>query len=89
MLRRAFLLLLACSLSSCIGVRAVDYSFNAPNHEDFFVTDHRFFIDDWPGDRLLVTDHSGYLNLLNSAVSFFLAQSEEAVTRSYLDAALD
>ncbi len=46
------------------------------------------FIDDWPRDRLLVTDYGGYLNLLNSAVTFGLAQSEEAVARSYRDAAL-
>ena len=54
MLKCAFLLLLAFSLSSCIVNRAVDYSFNAPNHEDFFIADHCFAIDDWPGDRLLL-----------------------------------
>ena len=42
------------------------------------------FIDDLPKDRLLITDYGGYLNLLNSAVTFGLAQSEEAVARSYL-----
>ena len=89
MLKCAFLLLLAFSLSSCIVNRAVDYSFNAPNHEDFFIADHCFAIDDWPGDLLLITDHGGYLNLLNPAVTFGLAQSEEAVARSYRDAALD
>ena len=47
------------------------------------------FIDDWPRDSLLVTDYGGYLNLLNSAVTFGLAQSEEAVARSYRDATLD
>ena len=82
MLKCAFLLLLAFSLSSCIVNRAVDYSFNAPNHEDFFIADHCFAIDDWPGDRLLITNCDGYLNLLNTAVTFGLAQS-------YRDAALD
>ena len=38
---------------------------------------------------MLVTDNGGYLNLLNSSATFGLAQFEEAVTRSYLDAALD
>ena len=89
MLKCAFLLLLAFSLSSYIVNRAVDYSFNAPNHEDFFIADHCFAIDDWPGDRLLVTNCDGYLNLLNTAVTFGLAQSEEAVAQLYLDAALD
>jgi hypothetical protein len=41
-LSRAFLLLLAYSLSSCIVVWAVDYSFNAPNYEDFFTADYWF-----------------------------------------------
>ena len=89
MLRREFLLLLACTLSSCIVIRAVDYSFTAPNHKDLFIADHWFFIDDWPGDRLLITDYGGYLNLLNLAVTFGLDQSEETVARSYRDAVLD
>ena len=89
MLKCAFLLPLAFSLSSCIVNRAVDYSFNAPNHADFFIADHCFAIDDWPGERLLITDCGGYLNLLNTAVTFGLAQSEEAVAQSYRDAALD
>ena len=55
----------------------------------FFHSRSLIFIDDWPRDRLLVTDYGGYLNLLNSAVTFGLAQSEEAVARSYRDAALD
>ena len=38
---------------------------------------------------MLITDYVGYLNLLNSAVTFGLAQSGEAVARSYRDAALD
>jgi len=55
----------------------------------FFVVDHCYVIDGWPGDRLLITDRGGYLNLLTSAVTFRLAKSEEAVARSYRDAALD
>ena len=55
----------------------------------FFQSRSLISIDDWPRDRLLVTDYGGYLNLLNSAVTFGLAQSEEAVARSYRDAALD
>ena len=89
MLKLAFLLLFAFLLSSCVVIRAADYSFNAPNHEDFFVVDHCYVIDDWPGDRLLITDCGGYLNLLISVVTFGLAKSEEAVARSYRDAALD
>jgi len=88
-LKLAFLLLFAFLLSSCVVIRAADYSFNAPNHEDFFVVGHCYVIDDWPGDRLLITDCGGYLNLLTSVVTFGLAQSEEAVARSYRDAALD
>ena len=89
MLKLAFLLLFAFLLSSCVVIRAADYSLNAPNHEDFFVVDHCYVIDDWPGDRLLITDCGGYLNLLISVVTFGLAQSEESVARSYRDAALD
>ena len=88
-MKSAGLLLLAFLLPSCVVVRAVDYSFNAPNHEDFFIADHCYAIDDWPGDRLLIADCGGYLNLLISVVTFGLAQSEESVARSYRDAALD
>ena len=46
MLKLAFLLLFAFLLSSCVVIRAADYSLNAPNHEDFFVVDHCYVIDD-------------------------------------------
>lgn len=88
MLKTAALCLLALSLTACVVVRAVDYSFNAPEHEELIVAGHCYGVDDWPGDRLLITDCGGYVNLLISTISLGLAQSDAAVTARYLEAAL-
>ena len=73
MLQPAVLCLLALCLVSCVVDRAVDYSFNAPNHEEFMVAGRCYGVDDWPGDRLLITDCGGYFNLLISTVTLGLA----------------
>ena len=88
MLKTAALCLLALSLTACVMVRAVDYSFNAPEHEELIVAGHCYGVDDWPDDRLLITDCGGYVNLLISTISLGLAQSDAAVTARYLEAAL-
>ena len=88
MLKTAALCLLALSLTACVVVRAVDYSFNAPEHEELVVAGHCYGVDDWPGDRLLITDCGGYVNLLISTISLGLTQSDAAVTARYLEAAL-
>ena len=88
MLKTAALCLLALSLTACVVVRAVDYSFNAPEHEELVVAGHCYGVDDWSGDRLLITDCGGYVNLLISTISLGLTQSDAAVTARYLEAAL-
>ena len=88
MLKTAALCLLALSLTACVVFRAVDYSFNAPEHEELIVAGHCYGVDDWSGDRLLVTDCGGYVNLLISTISLGLSQSDAAMTARYLEAAL-
>ena len=70
-------------LNSCTLEKAIDYSFYVSAHGEYEINNHCFGIDDEPGERLLITDCGGYLNVITSTLTLGLLTSSENTTNTY------
>ena len=73
-------------LSSCGLVKAIDYSFYVPEHGEYDINGTCFGIEDQPGERLLITDCGGYLNVIVSTLTLGMSRSVKRTSRVYLAA---
>ena len=64
-------------LNSCGLSKAIDYSFYVPEHGAYEINGKCYGIEDQPGERLLITDCGGYINVLISAFTLGLSRSSE------------
>ena len=70
-------------LNSCTLEKAIDYSFYVSAHGEYEINNHCFGIDDEPGERLLITDCGGYLNVITSTLTLGLLTSSGNTTNTY------
>ena len=73
-------------LHSCGFEKAVDYSFYVPEHGDYEINGKCFGIEDQPGERLLITDCGGYINVLVATFTLGLSLSTERISTTYKNA---
>ena len=73
-------------LSSCGLVKAIDYSFYVPEHGEYDINGTCFGIEDQQGERLLITDCGGYLNVIVSTLTLGMSRSVKRTSRVYLAA---
>ena len=66
--------------------KAIDYSFNVPEHGEYEINGKCFGIENQPQERLLITDCGGYINVLISAFTLGLSRSSERTTQTYKNA---
>ena len=79
----AFLIL----LSSCGLAKAIDYSFYVPEHGEYEIDGKCYGIENQPGERLLITDCGGYINVLIATFTLGLSFSSERIVQTYSNAA--
>ena len=77
------------SLNSCGFVKAIDYSFYVPEHGEYEINGKCYGIENQPGERLLITDCGGYINVLIATFTLGLSFSSERIVRTYNNAAKD
>ena len=73
-------------LHSCGLAKAIDYSFYVPEHGDYEINGKCFGIEDQPGERLLITDCGGYINVLVATFTLGLSLSTERISTTYKNA---
>ena len=73
-------------LSSCGLSKAIDYSFFVPEHGEYEINGRCYGIEDQPGERLLITDCGGYINVLLASFTLGLSISSERTSKRYKNA---
>ena len=81
------LIVVFISLNSCGLVKAINYSFYVPEHGEYEINGKCYGIENQPGERLLITDCGGYINVLISTFTLGLSFSSERIVRTYNNAA--
>ena len=76
-------------LNSCGFVKAIDYSFYVPEHGEYEINGKCYGIENQPGERLLITDCGGYINVLIATFTLGLSFSSERIVQTYNNAAKD
>jgi len=74
-------------LDSCGLVKAIDYSFYVPEHGEYEINGKCYGIENQPGERLLITDCGGYINVLIATFTLGLSFSSERIVQTYTNAA--
>ena len=74
-------------LHSCGLAKAIDYSFYVPEHGEYEINGKCFGIENQPGERLLITDCGGYINVLIATFTLGLSFSSERIVQTYTNAA--
>ena len=67
--------------------KAIDYSFYVPEHGEYEINGKCFGIENEPGERLLITDCGGYINVLIATFTLGLSFSSERIVQTYTNAA--
>ena len=73
-------------LNSCGLAKAIDYSFYVPEHGEYEINGSCYGIEDQPGERLLITDCGGYINVLVATFTLGLSISSERTSKRYENA---
>ena len=73
-------------LNSCGLSKAIDYSFYVPEHGEYEINGKCYGIEDQPGERLLITDCGGYINVLVATFTLGLSISSERTSKRYKNA---
>ena len=73
-------------LDSCGLAKAIDYSFYVPEHGEHEINGKCYGIENQPGERLLITDCGGYINVLVSTFTLGLSFSSKRTLKAYKDA---
>jgi len=73
-------------LHSCGLAKAIDYSFYVPEHGEYEIDGSCYGIEDQPGERLLITDCGGYINVLVATFTLGLSISSERTSKRYKNA---
>lgn len=81
------LVVLPLLLHSCGLAKAIDYSFYVPEHGEYEINGKCFGIENQPGERLLITDCGGYINVLIATFTLGLSFSSERIVQTYSNAA--
>ena len=81
------LVVLPLLLHSCGLAKAIDYSFYVPEHGEYEINGKCFGIENQPGERLLITDCGGYINVLIATFTLGLSFSSERIVQTYTNAA--
>ena len=74
-------------LDSCGLAKAIDYSFYVPEHGEHEINGKCYGIENQPGERLLITDCGGYINVLIATFTLGLSFSSERIVQTYTNAA--
>ena len=74
-------------LDSCGLAKAIDYSFYVPEHGEHEINGKCYGIENQPGERLLITDCGGYINVLIATITLGLSFSSERIVQTYNNAA--
>ena len=80
------LIALLLLLQSCGLAKAVDYSFYVPEHGEYEINGKCYGIENQPGERLLITDCGGYINVLVATFTLGLSISSERISKRYKNA---
>ena len=81
------LVVLPLLLHSCGLAKAIDYSFYVPEHGEYEINGKCYGIENQPGERLLITDCGGYINVLIATFTLGLSFSSERIVQTYSNAA--
>ncbi len=81
------LVVLPLLLHSCGLAKAIDYSFYVLEHGEYEINGKCFGIENQPGERLLITDCGGYINVLIATFTLGLSFSSERIVQTYTNAA--
>ena len=73
-------------LNSCGLSKAIDYSFYVPEHGEYEINGKCYGIEDQPGERLLITDCGGYINVLVATFTLGLSVSSQRISKRYINA---
>ena len=76
-------------LNSCGLSKAIDYSFYVPEHGEYEINGKCYGIEDQPGERLLITDCGGYINVLVATFTLGMSISSERISKRYKNAIKD
>ena len=76
-------------LHSCGLAKAIDYSFYVPEHGEYEINGSCYGIEDQPGERLLITDCGGYINVLVATFTLGMSISSERISKRYKNAIKD
>ena len=76
-------------LNSCGLSKAIDYSFHVPEHGEYEINGKCYGIEDQPGERLLITDCGGYINVLVATFTLGLSVSSQRISKRYKNAIKD
>ena len=74
-------------LSSCGLAKAIDYSFYVAEHGEYEIDGKCYGIENQPGERMLITDCGGYINVLISTFTLGKSFSSERIVQTYSKAA--
>ena len=80
------LIALLLLLHSCGLAKAIDYSFYVPEHGEYEIKGKCYGIENQPGERLLITDCGGYINVLVATFTLGLSFSSKRTLKAYKDA---
>ena len=80
------LIALLLLLHSCGLAKAIDYSFYVPEHGEYEIKGKCYGIENQPGERLLITDCGGYINVLVATFTLGLSFSSKKTLKAYKDA---
>ena len=81
------LVVLPLLLHSCGIAKAIDYSLYVPEHGEHEINGKCYGIENQPGERLLITDCGGYINVLIATFTLGLSFSSERIVQTYTNAA--
>ena len=74
-------------LSSCGLAKAIDYSFYVAEHGEYEIDGKCYGIENQPGERMLITDCGGYINVLISTFTLGMSFSSQRIVQTYSKAA--
>ena len=74
-------------LSSCGLAKAIDYSFYVAEHGEYEIDGICYGIENQPGERMLITDCGGYINVLISTFTLGMSFSSQRIVQTYSKAA--
>ena len=80
------LITLLLPLHSCGLAKAIDYSFYVPEQSEYEIKGKCYGIENQPGERLLITDCGGYINVLIATFTLGLSFSSKRTLKVYKEA---